>query len=302
MLSGKGAFKRDTAPETLTAILREEPEDLSGPNRVVDPALERLVRHCLEKSPEERFQSARDLAYALSTLSSASGALSGATGRVNEGPGVRRRLRLAVPAGVAAGALLGALGTRALFWPKATTPPEFEVLTYSGSDGQPCVSPDGKTIAFVSSRDGKSRIWIKQVAGGTEAVLTDGPDVFPRFAPDGSAVLFVRTTQEESVVYRVPLVGGEPRRIVANAIEADWSPDGKEIAFVRSEVQGSRIGSSVHLVALDGTNERTVASVAEHLLARPRFSPDGRTLAALEGQGTGTNARRSSSSPSTGRL
>ena len=90
MLSGRIAFKRDTPPETLTAILREEPADLSGPNRVVDPALERLVRHCLEKSPEERFQSARDLAYALSTLSSSSGALSGAMGAVGEaGGGVR---------------------------------------------------------------------------------------------------------------------------------------------------------------------------------------------------------------------
>ncbi len=292
MLAGKGAFKRDTAPETLTAILREEPEDLSGPSRVVDPALERLVRHCLEKSPEERFQSARDLAYALSTLSSASGALSGATGRVAASAGARRRPRLAVPAGVAAGVLLGALGTRALFWPKATTPPEFEVLTYSGVDGQPCVSPDGKTIAFVSTRDGKSRIWIKQVAGGTEAVLTEGPDAFPRFAPDGSAVLFIRTSPEESAVYRVPLVGGEPRRIVADVVEADWSPDGREIAFVRSGQEGSRIGSSVHLVALDGTNERTVASVTEHLLTGPRFSPDGKTLAALELQGTGTPAPR----------
>ncbi len=95
MLSGRGAFKRDTAPETLTAILREEPADLSGPNRVVDPALERLVRHCLEKSPEERFQSARDLAYALSTLASPSGALSGATGRVER----EDRSSPAIPAG-----------------------------------------------------------------------------------------------------------------------------------------------------------------------------------------------------------
>jgi Tol biopolymer transport system component len=152
------------------------------------------------------------------------------------------------------------------------------------------VSPDGKTIAFASSRDGRSRIWLKQVAGGTEAALTEGSDTLPRFAPDGSAVLFVRSSPEGSSVYRVPLVGGEARRIVGPALEADWSPDGREIAFVRADVQGSTLGSSVHLVGVDGTNERTVATVKERLLGQPRFSPDGRTLAAIEGQGTGTNA------------
>ena len=86
-------------------------------------------------------------------------------------------------AGLATGVVLGAVGARALFRAKAPAPPEFQVLTYSGVDSQPSVSPDGKTIAFGSSRDGKNRIWVKQVAGGTEAVLTEGPDASPRFAP-----------------------------------------------------------------------------------------------------------------------
>src|SRR3954471_11723500 len=75
-LSGTRAFHRDTAAETMSAILREEPPDLSATNRSVQPGLERVVRHCLEKSPAERFHSAHDLAFDLESLSGASPATS----------------------------------------------------------------------------------------------------------------------------------------------------------------------------------------------------------------------------------
>src|ERR1035441_7763633 len=69
MLSGVRAFRRDTAAETMTAVLKDDPPELSDPGRFVSPALERIVRRCLEKNPEQRFQSARDLSFALSALS-----------------------------------------------------------------------------------------------------------------------------------------------------------------------------------------------------------------------------------------
>src|SRR5439155_2021498 len=71
MLSGARAFKRDTMAETLTAILREEPADLRDANRAVSPALARVVTHCLEKRPSDRFQTASDLAFALDTIGNA---------------------------------------------------------------------------------------------------------------------------------------------------------------------------------------------------------------------------------------
>ena len=150
------------------------------------------------------------------------------------------------------------------------------------------MSPDGRTIAFVSSRDGRPRIWVKQVVGGAEAVLTEGPDAQPRVSPDGSAVLFLRSSAAEASVYRAALVGGEARRVVGPAVAADWSPDGKEIVFLRTSASGGTIDSSLRRIALDGTNERTVANVPGRLLTAPRWSPDGTTIAALESPGTGT--------------
>ncbi len=301
MLSGERAFKRGTAPETLTAILREEPRDLASLGRAVDPALERLVRHCLEKAPEERFQSARDLAYALTSLSPASspsGAVTGASGRavgavgaVGAG-GERRRFRIALSAGLAAGLVAGSLGTRLVLAPKAARPPEFQVLTYSGYDSDPSASPDGKTIAFLSNRDGTSRIWIKQRAGGAEAVLTTGPDFAPRFSPDGSTLLFSRGTRTEPAIYRVPAVGGEPRKIASPAFDADWSPDGREVVFARTEIRGTKVASALYRVAADGTNERLVAKIEGRIFARPLWSPDGTLIAAGEGPGTGSGRFR----------
>src|SRR2546422_11725390 len=78
MLSGKRAFRGDSMAETMSAILREDTPDLSESNKTVSPALERVVRHCLEKNPAERFHSARDLAFAIESLSG-SGTISGQT-------------------------------------------------------------------------------------------------------------------------------------------------------------------------------------------------------------------------------
>src|SRR5437667_5676716 len=69
MLSGRRAFHGESAADTMSAILKEDPPELSDTNKTVSPALERLVNHCLEKNPEARFHSARDIAFALEAIS-----------------------------------------------------------------------------------------------------------------------------------------------------------------------------------------------------------------------------------------
>src|SRR5713226_2145653 len=129
MLSGKRAFHGDSAADTMSAILTKEPLDLSETNRNIAPALERLVRHCLEKNPEERFHSAHDLAYDLAALSGAS--ISGARAAAHlPGEISRRRVGAPVAAGLAVAALLvGALASRVLLR-RAADPPRFTRLTF----------------------------------------------------------------------------------------------------------------------------------------------------------------------------
>ena len=107
MVSGQRAFRRDTAAETMTAILKEDPPEFSETAHTVAPGLERIVRRCLEKNPEQRFQSAKDLAFALE-------ALSGTTFRTGAHAAVEsdssKNQRSAWPVGAAAIALWAACG------------------------------------------------------------------------------------------------------------------------------------------------------------------------------------------------
>src|SRR5262249_55870622 len=106
MLSGQRAFRGDSAGETMAAILKEDPPDLSLTNQNIPPGLDRIVRHCLEKNPERRFQSASDIAFNLESLSTLPAA-SGAPGAI---PAVRSRWSRGVGAMVAALAAMLAMG------------------------------------------------------------------------------------------------------------------------------------------------------------------------------------------------
>ena len=275
MLAGKRAFHGDSAADTMSAILMREPEDLSATNRSIPPGLERIVRHCLEKSPDERFHSAHDLAFQLEALSDTSSAISAAPApravRVRATPWLATALLLA----------LAGIGVLLLQRPSATEPPRTSFLTFSGYDKDPAASPDGKLVAFVSQRDGRSRIWLKQLATGEEVALTSGEDAAPRFSPDGSELLFARAEGPVSALFRVALVGGEPRKMIDNALAADWSPDGSRIAFVRPSEKGQRIGSVLSVAGTDGSGERPIGETNDLPLLYPRWAPDGRTIAAV---------------------
>jgi TolB-like protein len=109
LLVGKKAFKRDTAADTMSAILKEEPPELSESGRNVSPALDRVIKHCLEKDRNNRFQSARDIVFVLSE-SSGQAIPSGAQGAVASGSAVRRRwVRPALAGAAILGVLAGAV-------------------------------------------------------------------------------------------------------------------------------------------------------------------------------------------------
>jgi Tol biopolymer transport system component len=279
MLSGKRAFQADTAADTMTAILREEPPELVDSGRNIPPALDRIVRHCLEKTPALRFQTARDLVFSLeaSTAASTSGAVAAIGGVAPQAPAGRRALPIALGA-LAAGMLIGAgLG----LWLGRTTPaapPTLRLLSYSGQDTEPSSSPDGRLIAYTSIREGRSRIWLKQFPGGDEVALTDGPDFHPRISPDGSQVLFVRREGAGQALYKVAVLGGEPRKVIDDALGGDWSPDGRRIAYVRFRTEGGGAVASLGIVDASGEGAKEITRVEKGALDMPRWSPDGSTL------------------------
>jgi hypothetical protein len=234
MVSGKRAFQGDTPADTMSAILREEPPPLNAASAVVPPALERVVRHCLEKNPYERFQSARDLKFDLSEISpssaSSSGQIPGASARPSSSTFGRTALL------TTGAALLAAVAAAAGWWahaPAAPRQPTFQRLTFRrGIVSTARFAPDGKTIVYGAAWEGAPL--------ETFVVTADSPESRPLGVPrsDVHAVsasselaLSLRTGHslppEAGILARAPLLGGAaPREVMSKVEFADWGPDG----------------------------------------------------------------------------
>src|SRR5258708_2605864 len=163
MLSGNRAFRRDTPAETMTAVLKEDPPELSDPGRPISPALDRIVRRCLEKDPEQRFQSAKDLSFALSALS---GTDSSGTARIAE---ARRTIPPLLGVAVAMALVIGA----GVAWlvrkgPAPTTRMEF-AISVPGEVSHMALSADGSMLAFVSpdENSGQPVISVQRIGSPT---------------------------------------------------------------------------------------------------------------------------------------
>ena len=267
LLTGSRAYQRDTVVETLQAVLEDDPPPPSTLRPGVPLWLDRVVARCLAKEPGDRFQSARDLAFVLEPRPEL------------ERPTRGRARRFLLPAMLAA-TLVGLGGFAVLVGTSDPhrAPPRLQPLTFSGKDRDPTVSPDGRFLAFVSDRDGRSRIWLQRLDAGSETALTGGLDDAPRFSPDGSQVLFTRSQDGSTALYRTGLLGGEVHEVVADASQGDWSPDGRQVVFVRWSDAANQARPALMVAAIDGSSVRELARL-EYRQLRPRWSPDGKTIA-----------------------
>ena len=280
MLAGRPAFTRETAPETMTAVLKEDPPPLSARN--VSPALARIIARCLEKTREMRFQSARDLAFGLEMLSDT--AATAVPEAVVAAPRRWRTMALAVVA------VLSFL-TTVTIWQMATTPPSIENMlvgakftpftNFEGSELDAAISPDGRFVSFIGDGAGSFHVWLKQVGTGPFVDLTPGmknqrnpgPIRSVGFSADGSEVWINGTAGRRLLL--VPLTGGAPRTFLGeHALNVAWSPDGSRLVYFTYDA-----GDPLFVADRTGGNARQilVSDNGDHNHF-PAWSPDGQWI------------------------
>ena len=287
MLSGKRAFQANTAADTMSAILKEEPSPLLDSGRNLPPALGRIVDRCLEKDPAERFQSAHDLAFNLELLNREQSG-SGAAVAL---PTKKGRWRLVAP--LIALAILGAVGLAFLAALGLRTrggnssPAELKRLTdFVGMEEFPALSPDGKSVAFTADVGGRRQVWVRLLTGGTPLQVThDGADhQYPRWSADSSSLIYFSPSQEpdgEGKIWQIPALGGTAQPLVSSQGSADLSHDGKHLAyfhFNQGELQ-------LTIADPDGSNSRKIAALpTEYNYSDLRWSPDDRKVGFQRGR------------------
>jgi Tol biopolymer transport system component len=282
MVSGRRAFRHDSKVETMNAILKEDPLQSDATAALLPPALERIIRHCLEKSPNERFQSARDLAFDLASLTGATTT----SGRAALTAPPRRRVPLALVAAVAVAAAFG-LGyfARGVRHPEASEPQvvgQFSRLTEEqGAEQRPSLSPDGKTLAYVSGVVGSRDIWSRRVGGRNAANLTKDcarDDNAPAFSPDGEKIAF-RSECEGGGIFVMGASGESAKRVTDFGYDPAWSPDGQRLVVSTEAVDfplSRTITSELWQVDVaTGTKKRIFAGDA----VQPAWSPHGDRIA-----------------------
>jgi serine/threonine protein kinase len=272
MLTGCRAFRGETEVDTMTAVLREEPPEVDLEEASIPVSFRQIVRHCLEKDPENRFQSARDLAFALETLADPSGE------RVARF-GVRRPKARIFPWAVAGVLLIATLLLAANQWQQKTSRPTYRRLTFEeGTVYSARFAPDFRAIVYGAAWNGKPLQLFSTVG---DSLLTQ-----PLNLADAKLLAISRTGELAVVLHgahmahletdggtlaRTPLAGGSPREVLDNVPWADWDASG-ELAVVHHSAGRDRIEYPVGHVLYESNG----------WISHLRFSPQGDKIAFMD--------------------
>ncbi|PYV20906.1 MAG: hypothetical protein DMG27_21920, partial [Acidobacteria bacterium] len=238
MLSGANAFKRGSSADTMSAILKEDPPELPNDSKV-PPALDRIVRRCLEKQPNQRFQDTSDVAFALEALSGTATHLVDAA--VQTRPSSRLTQRLVPALALVAAVAIGALAGHRFFRSEAPQPKFSAVSFRRGTVFNARFSPDGNSIYYAAAWDGNP-IDI-YVAGrddpGARSLGVSGDPLLAVSRKGELAILnhaqYLYQFSYVGTLALLPPSGGSPRELLENVREADFAPDGETLAVVRAE-------------------------------------------------------------------
>ena len=283
MISGKRAFHRDTAADTMSAILKEDAPDFAETNRNVSPALERIVQHCLEKNPESRFHSASDIAFDLEHLSG----ISSTTTRAVPISGAPPRRKLI---GMLAGGIALALLTLGLGWwlGRGNGPaplPEYKQITFrTGAIGNARFTPDGSAVYSASWDGGENQLYMSRTDDpGARELGLKGAELLS-ISKSGELAIRLNTAYlggyaRAGTLARLPLSGGTPREVLENVQDADWAADGVNMAVVRyvPDDRHWRLEYPIGKVLFDSIN----------WISHPKISPDGKWVAFADHENPG---------------
>jgi eukaryotic-like serine/threonine-protein kinase len=273
MLSGKRAFRRNTSAETMTAVLREEPPELTETGWQGPVGLQRILTRCLEKNVERRFQSASDLAFAIESLSGTSSSKS-----VAQPPKESRRLWLPWTAAALGVLLLAAAAWSAGRWSGPKEQPKFTRLTYlQGYPSNARFAKDGATVVYsaqwntdpmqlYSVRPEFAQSTKLDLPGAALLALSPGGDVQLLLDLDNH-INFINGTMAQA-----QMAGGTPRSVEKDVIAADYAPDGRTLAIVR------HANRKVQLEYPAGKVLYATAGYMDYM----RVSPDGKQVAFIE--------------------
>ncbi len=281
MLTGKRAFQHASMAETMAAILKEEPPDLCESNERISPQLEIIVRHCLEKKPELRFQSARDLGFALDALSSSSGTRLEKMGAFPAFPASGGNIRLAWI--VAAALSLGMLGFAVAYFRRAPDDHRLTisylplpVKTTSAINHGSALSPDGRHAVMVAVTEEVTRLWLYSF-DVPEPVLLPGTEEahYPFWSPNSQSIGFFA----QGHLKRIEVSGGMPTTLcpvagTSGGIGGAWNSTG--VILFAPQFNGAGLsqvsasgGTPTPVTSLDAARFETGHN-------HPCFLPDGR--------------------------
>jgi predicted Ser/Thr protein kinase len=275
LLTGKRAFQGATSVDTMQAILRQDPPVL--PETVPVP-VRQIVQHCLEKEPGNRFQSARDLAFALSAYSQSS-SQSDLTTVLPAGRWGRRWRwsLLALPVAAALGALAGG------YWLRPAAPLSYTGMLLGGPEVTMCprLSPDGHTLAFQAMLEGLTQVAVMRPETGDWTALTHqrerGFVLEMSWSADGSRIYYDRVTDVPRGIFSVPVLGGAEHLVLEDAMWPQALPDG---SLLVTRLNADRRQQLYHFWPESGRLE-AIALLTPNFYATVRASSDGKRAFAL---------------------
>jgi len=293
MATGERPFTGETSISVLSAILRDTPKSVTDLRADLPKEFARIIRQCLQKDPEERYQTAKDVRNQLRALKVDldSGDIVALDASVRAAPAPRRRrlVRWLTIGAVALTfvAITAVVAQRVGMFSRVPHSRPFESIrvtqiTDTGTVGVAAVSPDGRYVVYSASGGGQESLRLRLVATGSDVQIVAPAEVGYNdvtFSPDANFVYFVMSGASENLrLYRISALGGTAERLLDDANRVRVSPDGARIAFVRND----DVQASVLTAAADGTDERRLVSRKEpERLGDVAWSPDGQSIAFL---------------------